>query len=86
MKNTQVEKIERYCIRIDGNVVIRLWITQREALKLGTAFLKERFNVSEIYTGVLPENKVAKNLYRSFGFENTGLTEFGMEEMRMVLH
>ena len=58
----------------------------REALKLGTAFLKERFNVSEIYTGVLPENKVAKNLYRSFGFENTGLTEFGMEEMRMVLH
>lgn len=42
MKNTQVEKIERYCIRYDGNIVVRLWITQREALKLGIYRLASR--------------------------------------------
>ena len=58
----------------------------REALKLGVAFLKERFDLREIYTGVVPENSVAQSLYQSLGFEKTGLEEFGMEEMKMVLH
>ena len=57
----------------------------REALTLGIGFLREHFEVSEIYTGVVPENIAAKNLYKSVGFKETGLMEFGMEEMRLVL-
>ena len=53
----------------------------RKALELGITFLKERFHVSEIYTGVSPGNTAAKELYRSVGFEGTGLTENNMEEL-----
>lgn len=55
----------------------------RKALELGTAFLKERFGVKEIYTGVTPGNAAAKALYRSAGFRETGLVENNMEEMRL---
>ena len=55
----------------------------KAALELGVVFLKERFRVKEIFTGVIPENKAAKNLYRSVGFEDTGLFENGMEELRL---
>ena len=57
----------------------------REALAQGIAFLKDRFGAREIYTGVLPENLAAKSLYRSAGFEATGVFENGMEEMRLTL-
>ena len=53
----------------------------RKALELGIAFLKERFGVTEIYTGVAPGNAVAKGLYLSMGFEEAGLTENNMEEL-----
>ena len=53
----------------------------RQALKLGIAFLKDRFRVTEIYTGVSPGNVAAKALYHSFGFQDTGLTENNMEEL-----
>lgn len=55
----------------------------KAALELGVAFLKERFRAKEIYTGVIPGNSTAKNLYRSVGFEDTGLFENGMEELRL---
>ncbi|MBQ5311777.1 MAG: GNAT family N-acetyltransferase [Oscillospiraceae bacterium] len=55
----------------------------RAALEQGIAFLKERFGAREIYTGVVPENAVAKRLYSSVGFVPTGLFEFGMEEWRL---
>ena len=57
----------------------------RRALELGIQYLRDRFNVSEIYTGVIPGNTIAKNLYKSVGFKETGLIESGMEEMRLVL-
>lgn len=57
----------------------------RKALELGIDYMRERFGVSEIYTGVVPENTVAKELYKSVGFNETGLAESGMEEMRLVL-
>jgi len=57
----------------------------RRALELGIQYLKDRFGVSEIYTGVVPANTVAKKLYRSVGFRETGLFEAGMEEMRLTL-
>jgi len=55
----------------------------RKALELGIDFLKEKFGVREVFTGVVPENSVAKHLYASVGFEFTGLYEFGMEEWRL---
>ncbi len=57
----------------------------RAALKQGIAYLQEKFGVSEIYTGVLLGNEVAKRLYGSCGFVETGLVEFGMEEMKYIL-
>ena len=54
----------------------------RRALKLGMDFLRDKFHVSEIYTGVAPGNAVAKGLYLSMGFEETGLFENNMEELR----
>ena len=56
----------------------------RKALELGIQYLKDRFDVSEIYTGVVPGNVVAKKLYESVGFKSTGLMELGMEEMRLI--
>ena len=57
----------------------------RQALELGIRYLQNRFNVSEIYTGVVPGNSVARKLYESVGFKDTGLVELGMEEMRLTL-
>ncbi len=55
----------------------------RQALELGLGYIKEKFNPPDIYTGVAPGNTVAKKLYRSVGFEDTGLVECGMEEMKL---
>ena len=57
----------------------------RKALELGIKYLQDRFDVTEIYTGVVPGNTVAKKLYKSVGFKDTGLIELGMEEMRLML-
>lgn len=57
----------------------------RKALELGIQYLRDRFGVTEIYTGVVPGNTVAKKLYESVGFKYTGLLELGMEEMRLEL-
>lgn len=57
----------------------------RKAVEKGIAFLRERFDVSEVYTGVIPENEAAKGLYKSLGFEFTGVFENGMEEMCLKL-
>ena len=57
----------------------------REALVLGISFMRDKFNIKEIYTGVAPGNSVAKGLYQSIGFEDTGLIEFNMEEMCLKL-
>ena len=54
----------------------------RRALEQGLLFLKERFNVSTVYTGVAPGNTVAKSLYLSMGFVETGIFENNMEELR----
>ena len=35
----------------------------KAALELGINFLRERFRVKEIFTGVIPENKAAKSQY-----------------------
>ncbi|MCR5754630.1 MAG: GNAT family N-acetyltransferase [Acetatifactor sp.] len=55
----------------------------RKALELGLAFVKDHFQADDIYTGVAQGNTVAKKLYESLGFEDTGCIECGMEEMRL---
>ena len=57
----------------------------RKALEFGIQYLRERFSISEVYTGVVPGNTVAKKLYEAIGFRETGLVESGMEEMRLIL-
>ena len=57
----------------------------RKALELGIKYMQDHFDVSVIYTGVVPGNAVAKKLYESVGFKETGLIELGMEEMCLKL-
>ena len=56
----------------------------REALKQGIMYLKDKFDVKEIYTGVALGNEKAKHLYSSIGFGETGLIEGNMEEMKYI--
>lgn len=44
----------------------------RQALKLGIDYLVDRFQVKEVYTAYEKHNDVAKKLYASFGFRETG--------------
>jgi diamine N-acetyltransferase len=55
----------------------------KAALQQGLLFLKDRFHVQEIYTGVIPGNPAAKSLYESLGFRETGVFENNMIEMRL---
>ena len=55
----------------------------KAALQQGVRYLKDRFHVTEIYTGVIPGNSVAKGLYESLGFRETGVFENNMIEMRL---
>ena len=56
----------------------------KEALQLAVRYLVENFNVHEIYTGVALGNEIAKRLYKSFGFKETGVVEDNMEELRYI--
>ncbi len=44
----------------------------RKALKLGIDYLVDRFKTEEVYTAYYSANDIARNLYRSFGFRETG--------------
>lgn len=55
----------------------------RKALELAIKYLKDKFNVTEIFTGVAFGNDVAKRLYRSAGFEETGEADDFQLEMRL---
>lgn len=54
----------------------------KKALLLAIKYLAETFHAGEIYTGVLLGNEVAKRLYASVGFVETGLVENNMLEMK----
>lgn len=57
----------------------------KDALKQGLIFLIEKFDVKEVYTGVALGNEVAKHLYSSIGFVETGFVEDNMEEMKYIV-
>lgn len=43
-----------------------------KALKLGIDYLVDRFKAEEVYTAYYSANDAARNIYRSFGFYETG--------------
>lgn len=56
----------------------------KAALLLGMKRMKEEHDIQEMYTGVALGNVGAKHLYKSIGFQLTGLVENGMKEMRYI--
>lgn len=54
----------------------------KAALVKGINMMEAEYGVNELYTGVALGNDVAENLYKSVGFEPTGLVENGMRELR----
>lgn len=44
----------------------------KKALKLGIDYLINRFKVKEVYTAYYATNRIARNLYASIGFRETG--------------
>lgn len=54
----------------------------RQALNLAINYLINHFDAKEIYTGVLIGNEIARSLYTSFGFVETGTIEDNMIELR----
>ena len=54
----------------------------RQALQLAVNYLHNNFGCEEIYTGVYIGNNIAKYLYISFGFEETGKIEANIEELK----
>ena len=53
-------------------------------MPLGIERMKEEHNIQEMYTGVSIGNEVAERLYKSVGFQLTGLVENGIKELRYV--
>ncbi|MBD5533629.1 MAG: GNAT family N-acetyltransferase [Lachnospiraceae bacterium] len=44
----------------------------KKALRLGIDYLINRFKVKEVYTAYYETNRIARNLYASIGFRETG--------------
>lgn len=57
----------------------------KSALNLGIQFLKDKFNINEVYLGVNFQNIVAKKLYYSFGFFETGMITDTAFEMKLII-
>lgn len=57
----------------------------KKALKLGIDYLIKRFKVQEIYTAYYAANCVARNLYASVGFRETGEINGSEVGMRLVI-
>lgn len=57
----------------------------KQALTLGIEYLVQNFHVKSIYTGVVFGNAVAKKLYESLGFRETGVTDETCSEMKLAL-
>lgn len=57
----------------------------KAALELGIQFLKDNFNAGEVYLGVKFQNIIAKKLYSSFGFVETGEITDTAFEMKLII-
>ena len=54
----------------------------KNALLLGIKYMKDEHKINKLYVGVSLVNEVAEHLYKSVGFQLTGLVENGMKELR----
>lgn len=57
----------------------------KRALKLGIEYLVKRFHVKEVYTEYYATNRVARNLYASLGFRETGETDGNGIGMKLIV-
>lgn len=57
----------------------------KQALKLAIDYLVNNFNTKSIFTGVAFQNIIAKELYRSFGFKETGVVDETCLEMELKI-
>ncbi len=57
----------------------------KAALQLAIKYLIERFNANEIFTGVAFGNEIAKKLYYSVGFRETGISDDFQLEMKLTI-
>lgn len=57
----------------------------RKALRLGIDYLVKRFKVKEIYTAYYATNRIARNLYASVGFRETGETVGNQIGMKLII-
>lgn len=55
----------------------------KEALRLAINFLKAKYKVKSVFAGVSPQNTVARALYKSFGFKETGV--FDAYQLELIL-
>lgn len=61
----------------------------KKALRLGVDYLVNRFGVKEVYTAYYASNRIARNLYASIGFRETGEivgNEVGMKLIVSDMH
>ncbi len=57
----------------------------KEALKLGVKYLVNQFHAKEVYTAYYATNHVAKKLYTSFGFCETGEIVENQVGMKLIV-
>lgn len=58
----------------------------KKALRLGIDYLVDRFNVKEIYTAYYATNRIARELYASFGFRETGEVVENQIGMKLIVN
>lgn len=58
----------------------------RKALRLGIDYLVNRFKVKEVYTSYYAANRIARNLYASIGFRETGEVIGNEVGMKLVVN
>ncbi len=58
----------------------------RKALMLAIRYLIENFDVKEVFTGVAFGNDIARSLYRSVGFKETGEVDDFQLEMKLEIN
>ena len=58
----------------------------KKSLRLAINYLVENFKVNEVLLSVEPNNHIAKNLYTSLGFNETGELEGSEIEMKLVIN
>lgn len=57
----------------------------KKALRLGIDYLVNRFKVKEIYTAYYATNRIARNLYASVGFRETGEIMENQVGMKLIV-